>query len=228
MQNQRSAGDRALYTKHRNKGDTRPAVVNTLLAGRNSSNDESIDMKNPWQLKSSRPIYNNPWISVREDAVINPSGGDGIYGVVEFKNLAIGIIPIDSDNHTWLVGQYRYSTEQYSWEIPMGGSPLADDPLQGAIRELAEETGLIASEWQHLMKLHTSNSVCDETGHVYIATGLQQGEAAPDETEQLTLRRVPLETAFDMALGGEITDCITLAGLLRLRCGLLSGDINLP
>ena len=110
------------------------------------------DYPNTWKTLESKDIYDNPWISVREDKVINPSGGDGIYGVVHFKNLAIGIVPIDKDGYTYLVGQYRYSLEEYSWEIPMGGGPLDIDKLESAKRELKEETGLVAHKWTEIMK----------------------------------------------------------------------------
>ena len=179
---------------------------------------------NPWQTVSTREIYDNPWITLREDKVINPSGGDGIYGVVHFKNLAIGIVPVDDDQHTWLVGQYRYSLEEYSWEIPMGGSLHADGPLDGAKRELKEETGLIASNWRTLMKVHPSNSVSDEVGYVYLATGLTQGPMEHEETEDLLIKRLPLQKAINMAMNNEITDCISIAALLRLGMDVQSGE----
>jgi 8-oxo-dGTP pyrophosphatase MutT (NUDIX family) len=135
--------------------------------------------KNPWKTLSSRQIYDNPWISIREDKVIKPAGGEGIYGVVSFKNYAVGIIPIDANNNTWLVGQYRYTLNEYSWEIPMGGGTLGVDPLAGAQRELREETGLIARRWQKILTLHTSNSVTDEIGFVYVAQELEQRETEP-------------------------------------------------
>ncbi len=182
---------------------------------------------NPWQTVTSKPVYENPWIKVREDSVINPSGGAGIYGVVHFKNLAIGIIPVDHEQHTWLVGQYRYAIDEYSWEIPMGGSPLNEDPMQGAIRELREETGLTAGKWQTLMKLHPSNSVSDESGFIYIASDLIMGETEPEETEQLMLKRLPLTEAIELAMINEITDCISVAGLLRLKLALDRGAIAL-
>ena len=180
---------------------------------------------NPWQTKSSQQVYDNQWISVREDKVINPSGGDGIYGVVHFKNLAIGIVPVDSEQHTWLVGQYRYALEEYSWEIPMGGSPHADGPLEGAIRELKEETGLTAGRWQTLMKVHPSNSVTDETGFIYLATDLTEGQMEHEETEDLLVKRVPVEQAVQMAMTDQITDCMSIAALLRLHIDLQSGAI---
>src|SRR4028119_1240961 len=119
--------------------------------------DENI---NPWKTLSAKEIYDNPWINVTEYQVINPSGGAGIYGKVHFKNLGIGILPLDDSMHTWLVGQYRYTLNKYSWDIPAGGCPVGTDPLETAKRELAEETGLIATEWKELMPFHLSNSVC--------------------------------------------------------------------
>ncbi len=180
---------------------------------------------NPWQTKTTRQVYDNQWISVREDGVLNPSGGDGIYGVVHFKNLAIGILPVDSEQHTWLVGQYRYALEEYSWEIPMGGSPHASGPLDGAIRELKEETGLTAANWQPLMKVHPSNSVTDETGFIYLATDLTEGQTEHEDTEELLIKRLPVEQAVQMAMTDEITDCMSVAALLRLHIGLQTGEI---
>jgi len=182
---------------------------------------------NPWKTVSHKPIYDNPWISVYEDDVINPSGGDGIYGVVHFKNLAIGIIPVDHERHTWLVGQFRYALNEYSWEIPMGGSPLEDDPLEGAARELREECGLTAKTWQPLIKVHTSNSVTDEAGIIYLATELEQGETEHEDTEELIIKRVPLEHAIEMILQNEITDCMSATALLRLHAGIQSGEYHL-
>jgi 8-oxo-dGTP pyrophosphatase MutT (NUDIX family) len=173
------------------------------------------EQANPWQTLSSRPIYDNPWISIREDQVLNPSGKPGIYGVVSFKNIAIGIIPIDTQGNTWLVGQYRYTLNEYSWEIPMGGGKQDTDTLLSAQRELKEETGLLAGKWTMLMKLHTSNSVTDEVGFVYLAEELTQSETEFEETEQLLIRKLPFQEAVAMVLNGQITDAISVAGLLR-------------
>jgi len=172
---------------------------------------------NPWKRQSSKPLFENPWLSLHEDIVINPGGGTSHYGKINFKNLAIGIIPLDENNNTWLVGQYRYVPDCYSWEIPMGGGPLGINPLESAKRELREETGLIANDWQELMKLHTSNSVTDERGLVYVARELTQGETEFEEAEELLIQQLPLDEAIERVLSGEITDAISVAGLLKLK-----------
>jgi 8-oxo-dGTP pyrophosphatase MutT (NUDIX family) len=172
---------------------------------------------NPWQPQSSKKIYDNPWFGLDEDEVINPAGGISHYGRIHFKNLAIGIIPLDENNNTWLVGQYRYVPDCYSWEIPMGGGPLQIDPLESAKRELKEETGLIAEDWRELMRLHTSNSVTDERGLVYVARHLTEGETEFEETEDLLIQKLPLEEAIERVMSGEITDAISVCGLLKLK-----------
>ena len=172
---------------------------------------------NPWITLSSQKIYENPWISLTEHKVINPGGGNGIYGEVHFKNLAIGIIPLDKDNNTWLVGQYRYPLKQYSWEIPEGGGLLDDDPLLSAKRELLEETGIKADEWLEIQKIHLSNSVSDELGLIYLARQLSFGESSPEESEDLIVRKLPFETAFQMVLNGEITDSLSVAAILKVK-----------
>jgi ADP-ribose pyrophosphatase len=172
--------------------------------------------KNPWKRKSSKLIYQNPWIKLEEDQVIRPNGSEGIYGKVHFKNKALGIIPLDDQNNTWLVGQYRYTLNEYSWEIPMGGVPLGENTLEGAKRELMEETGLIAQKWTKLMRIHTSNSVTDEYGYVYLAEELTQGKMNWDETEELLVKKLPLDEAVKMVSNGTITDAISVAGLLKV------------
>ena len=170
---------------------------------------------NPWQTLSTEVKYRNPWISVREDQVLNPGGGRGIYGVVSMKNKAIGIIPVDAEGNTWLVGQYRYPLNEYSWEIPMGGGLIEHDVLESAQRELKEETGLTAAHWTRIARLHTSNSVTDEEGFVYLAEGLTHGEVEPEETEDLRLWKLPLAEAVRMVMDDRITDGISVAGLLK-------------
>ena len=169
-----------------------------------------------WKKHASRIVFENDWIVVREDHVTNPGGGENHYGHVQFKNVAVAILPIDEGGNTRLVGQTRYTLNQYSWELPMGGAPQSEDPLVAAQRELQEETGLIAEDWRELMRLHLSNSITDELGIAYIATGLQQGETSLEETEDITVRTVPLEDAIDMARSGQITDALSVATLLRI------------
>jgi len=170
---------------------------------------------NPWTTLSSRNIYQNPWISVREDQVLTPGGSAGIYGVVSMKNKAIGIIPIDDAGNTYLIGQYRYPLQEYSWEIPMGGGLIENDILESAKRELQEETGFTAAKWTNICRLHTSNSVTDEEGFVFLAEELTAGETAFEETEVLHIKKVPFQEALRMALSNEITDAISVAGILK-------------
>lgn len=177
---------------------------------------------NPWQVLSTEVKYHNPWISVREDQVVNPGGGRGIYGVVTMKNRALGIVPLDADGNTWLVGQYRYPLNEYSWEIPMGGGPVELDTLESAKRELREETGLLAHRWTNIARLHTSNSVTDEEGFVFLAEDLEQGEVEPEETEDLRLWKLPLTEAVQMVMNNQITDAVSVAGLLKAEKVLAS------
>ena len=172
---------------------------------------------NPWKTHETEVVYDNPWIRVSESQVTNPSGGEGIYGVVHFKNRAIGVIPIDDEDHTWLVGQYRYPSDTYEWEIPEGGCPEGETPVDAAKRELKEEAGLIAEDYETLIEcMALSNSVSDELCTVFVARDLTQTEAAPEETEDLQLRRLPLNDAIQMAVDGSITDSVSVAGLLKL------------
>ncbi|WP_296621585.1 NUDIX hydrolase [Marivirga sp.] len=173
--------------------------------------------KNPWKLLNTKLQYDNAWIRVEEDNVINPSGGDGIYGRVHFKNIAVGVIPIDKDGNTWLVGQYRYPLDEYSWEIPEGGCPVGEQELDAAKRELKEETGLIANHWEEFLRIHTSNSVSDERGVVFLAKDLIKGTTQFEDTEDLKIKKLPLEEAFQMVLDGKITDSISMAALLKLK-----------
>ncbi len=173
--------------------------------------------KNPWKTHTEKEVYDNAWINVTEYSVTNPGGGNGIYGVVSFKNLAIGIIPLDEENNTWLVGQYRYPLKDYSWEIPEGGGKLNLDPLESAKRELLEETGLVANSWEEILMMHLSNSVSDEKAIIFVAKDLSQQLAEPEETEELTLKKVPFTEAVNMVMRGEITDAMSVAGILKLN-----------
>ena len=186
----------------------------------------STEEKNPWQTLSSQQQYDNPWITVTENQVINPNGGKGIYGIVHFKNIAVGIVPLDENNHTWLVGQYRYALNEYSWEIPEGGSPIGQEsPLETAKRELQEETGLEATEWIEILKMHTSNSVTDEYGFAFVARGISTGLATPEETEELAVRKVSLEEAVEMCHSGAITDSLSVIALYKTKMLLDAGKL---
>jgi 8-oxo-dGTP pyrophosphatase MutT (NUDIX family) len=172
--------------------------------------------KNPWKLISSRKLFENPWFTVEEDQVINPAGHEVSYGKVLLSNIAVGIVPLDGEGNTWLVGQTRYVPDVYSWEIPMGGSPIGEDLLATAKRELKEETGLSAETWTPLLHVHTSNSITDEEGYVYVAEDLQMGETAFEDSEDITVKKIPLREAINMASEGEITDAISLTALFKL------------
>ncbi|MDR6940239.1 NUDIX hydrolase [Mucilaginibacter pocheonensis] len=181
--------------------------------------------ENPWKITSEKTIYNNPWINVTEYQVINPSGNPGIYGKVHFKNLAIGVIPLDEELNTYLVGQYRFALDQYSWEMPEGGSPEGTDPLESAKRELLEETGLKADQWVEIQRMHLSNSVSDELCIIYLARDLTQFEAEPEDTEQLIVNKVPFAEVYRMVCSGEITDSVTVAAVLKVQLLLLENRL---
>jgi len=149
--------------------------------------------------------------------VTNPSGNPGIYGKVHYKNIAIGVLPLDDELNTYLVGQFRFVLGQYSWEMPEGGGALDTNPLDSAKRELSEETGLKAQNWTELQRLHLSNSVSDELSIIYLARGLQQFEAEPEDTEQLIVHKLPFEQVYQMVCNGEITDSMTVAAVLKVR-----------
>lgn len=173
-----------------------------------------------WKTKTSTCVYENPWIKISHEEVITPKGTDGIYGVVHFKNTAIGVVPIDSEGNTWLVRQSRYTLNQFTWEIPEGGCPQGENPLAAAQRELEEEVGLQARAWQELMTLHLSNSVSDELAIIYVARDLFAGVQQLEDTEDIECKKLPLLEAIDMVKRGEITDAISVAALLRVALDL--------
>lgn len=178
-------------------------------------------MKNPWTTLSSEIKYDNNWINVTEHQVLNAAQSPAIYGTVHFKNLAIGIIPVDNEGFTWIVGQYRFPLKAYSWEIPEGGGKLSIPPLETAKRELKEETGIEATHWEQILEMHLSNSVTDERAIVFLATGLIEGVSSPDEDEVLHIRRVSLKEAVQMVERGEITDAISVAAILKVGSSMM-------
>jgi 8-oxo-dGTP pyrophosphatase MutT (NUDIX family) len=179
-------------------------------------NENEEDLGNPWRRLSRRVAYENPWIRVNEDQVIRPDGKDGIYGVVHFKNRAVGVVPLDENDRVLLVGQYRYTLDQYSWEIPEGGVPLDEDPLSGAQRELMEETGYTAAKWQELGRAHLSNSVSDEHAIYFLAEELIPGTPRPEGTERLSQRWVTFPEALALVERGEITDALSIIAIQRV------------
>ena len=182
-------------------------------------------LENPWKTLESREIYDSPWISLTRHEVLNPSGNPGNYSVVHFKNFAIGILPLDNDNNTWIVGQYRYPIDQYSWEIPEGGGKLGLPPIESAKRELLEETGIVAKKWTKIQEMYLSNSVSDELAILYIAQDLHFQEAEPEETEQLQIKKLPFGELYEMVLNGEITDSLTVAAVLKTKILMDDGKI---
>jgi len=180
---------------------------------------------NPWKIKSVKEIYDNPWIHLSEYTVVNPAGRDGIYGKVHFKNIAVGVMVLDEQMNTYLVGQFRFPLNSYSWEIPEGGCPLEEDTLLNGKRELLEETGLIAEQWDTLFGMHLSNSVSDEKAIVYLARSIKQSIPNPEETEQLTVKKVPFSEAVKMVEKGEITDSMSVAAIYKVQLLLAQGKL---
>jgi 8-oxo-dGTP pyrophosphatase MutT (NUDIX family) len=174
------------------------------------------ELRGPWQLLTSELRYENPWIEVFHQDVITPAKTAGIYGLVHFKGTAIGIVPIDNEGNTYLVGQFRYTLNQYSWEIPMGGCGADEEPLDCARRELEEETGLIAESLNCIQTLHTSNSITDEKGLVFVAEGLSKGTQQLEATEDISVKKLAFNEALAMVLNGEITDAISVAAIQHI------------
>lgn len=183
--------------------------------------------KNPWTSLSKQIVYDNKWITVTHEEVLTPGGSKGIYGKVHLKNYAIGIVPVDKDGNTWLVGQYRYPLSEYSWEIPEGGGLLENDILAAAQRELKEEVGLTANKWTQIAVSHTSNSVTDELAVIFVAQELTESYNEPDDTEQLQIKKLSLNEAIAMAMNGTIKDAISVLALLKLKILIDEGKFEI-
>ena len=182
--------------------------------------------KNPWKILSEKPVYENNWISLTEFDIINPGGGKGIYGKIHFKNIAVGVLPLDDALNTYLVGQYRFPVNAFSWEIPEGGGDPLIDPVESAKRELIEETGLIAMEWTPILTMHLSNSVSDEYAILFLARKLEQRTPMPEETEKLVIKKLPFEEAYQMVEKGSITDSMSVATIQKVKLMMLEGKLN--
>ena len=178
--------------------------------------DEASVESGPWTRRSRRTAYQNPWITIWHDEVTRPDGEPGVYGVVHFANLAAGVLVLDAADRVLLVGQHRYALDEWSWEIPEGGVPAGETALEGARRELLEETGVEAADWRELARLHLSNSVSDEVAVLFVATGLTHGIATPEGTEALEIGWMPFEEVLAMTLDGRISDAMTVVAVERL------------
>ena len=173
-------------------------------------------MRKPWKTLSSRIAYQNAWLRVREDRVIRPDGGEGIYGVVEIRP-SVGIVAIDDEDRIILVGQWRYTVDRYTWEIPRGGSAEGEtDMLAVAQRELAEEAGIAAQSWQPIGTVDVCNGVTTDVQHLFLATGLREVQAHQDAVEEIEMRRVPFAEAVDMVMRGEIAEVCSVAAILKV------------
>lgn len=175
------------------------------------------EVKNPWKILNSEDVYSSPWIQVTKHDVLNPSNNPGTYSVVHFKHLAIGILPLDEEHNTWIVGQYRFPLEKFTWEIPEGGGAHDLDAIDSAKRELSEEVGISASKWTKIQEFDTSNSSTDEKAILFVAQGLSFHEPHPDEDEDIVVKKIPFNELYELAMKGEITDSLSLVAILKTK-----------
>lgn len=182
-------------------------------------------MENPWKFLSKEIKYDSPWIRTEEHQVINPSGKQSIYSKVHFKNIAVAIIPLDDDYNTWIVGQLRYPTQTYEWEVCEGGCPEGTSPPDTAKRELLEECGITAKYFELILEMQLSNAATDEVTATFIARGLSFGKSQPEETEQLTIKKIPFNELFQMTVRGEIRDALSVASILKTKLMIDEGKI---
>jgi ADP-ribose pyrophosphatase len=168
----------------------------------------------PWQQITSRRIYANRWMAIREDQVRLPDGRETIYGVVDCGN-CVGVLPFVDPGHVLLVGQYRYVAQRFTWEMPTGGVRPGEALEAAAQRELAEEAGRRAGRLTWISTYHTSKSVMNETAHLYLGEDLATAERSADETEFIERRVFPFAEVLDMVRRGEITDSMTVIAVLH-------------
>lgn len=181
--------------------------------------------ENPWRILRKKDVYETPWIKVTHHDVLNPAGKQGIYGTVHFKNYALGIVALDENNHTWIVGQYRFPMNEYTWEIPEGGGPVEEDPLESARRELMEETGIEARNWTLIQHMQLSNSASDEVAFLYLAKDLIYHKPHPEENEELQQRKIHFDALYEMVKKGKVTDSLTVAAVLKIKLMMLEGEL---
>jgi 8-oxo-dGTP pyrophosphatase MutT (NUDIX family) len=191
-----------------------------------SDEQEPLELRGPWRTLSIEERYATPWISVSHHEVIDPSGGRGIYGVIHFKNVAVGIIPLDAELNTWIVGQYRYPIKAYSWEIPEGGGRRDVPPLDSAKRELREEVGIEATRWTEVLRMDLSNSASDEEAIIFVAQDLSFHAPEPEATEELAMRKIPFHELFQAVMRGEMRDSLTVAAVLKVQRMLDEGSLQ--
>ncbi|HQV40251.1 MAG: NUDIX hydrolase [Flavobacteriales bacterium] len=182
--------------------------------------------RGPWTTLSETPAYETPWISVAHHEVIDPGGKQGVYGVIHFKNLAVGVIPLDDEMNTWIVGQYRYPMEAYSWEMPEGGGDRNIPAVESAKRELREEVGLEAERFTEILQMDLSNSASDEQAIIFVAQGLTFHAPQPDHDEELKQRKLPFSELYEMVQRGEVRDSLTVAAVLKVQLMLLEGKLQ--
>ncbi len=184
-----------------------------------------MEERGPWKTLRIEERYSTPWISVSHHDVIDPSGRQGIYGVVHFRNIAVGIIPLDEAMNTWIVGQYRYPIDRYCWEIPEGGGARETPTIESAKRELREEVGITAERWTEVLRMDLSNSASDEEAIIYVAQGLSFHQPEPDHNEELEIRKIPFAELFDMVMRGELQDSLTVAAVMKVELMRRSGTL---
>lgn len=181
--------------------------------------------QDPWTVLTERRVYENPWIAVDHREVLTPAGTPGVYGIVRFKRRAVGVLPIDEAGRVHLVGQWRPPLDEYSWEMPEGGADPGENAEACARRELKEETGLACDRLIPILRMALSNSSTDERAALFLALGLNAGEASPEDTEALSHKVLSFQEALALAVSGAITDAMTVAALLRAHHMAITGEI---